>query len=108
MINRNKINLELQVPFCNSTGNQLGYPQYGYIMKANYIFSSTMQFKYFSRGRSSVKAIFEDKEGTKYEMFAKDFQELIKDNVVELGEVEGNWSFVKRGANYGLTQVTEY
>ncbi len=72
----------------------------------NYEFSDTMTFDGFSRGRSSVKAHFtSEATGKKYEMFISDFEDAIKTGEFREGRIEGKFTFVKKGENYGLALV---
>ena len=76
--------------------------------KPNYTFDATMAFEDFSRGKSSVKAIFKSviDPKTKYEMFVADLAEILK-----LGKsvdvLSGTFAFCKRGLNYGVKWVGE-
>ncbi len=94
------------VPF-NDDGNMLGYPC-GYVTDYRELseeFKANLSYTGFSRGRSSIKAHFEDvSSGVKYEMFMKDLDTILKDsgNVIE---VLGLWTFQKRGMNFGIKLV---
>lgn len=102
MIERNKLKLDISIPF--NDGSQEGY-EYGWCeLVQNHIFKDTLFYKGFGRGRSSIKFDFENKEGKKFEMFASDFSELVSDEDISKG-VTGEWSFVKRGQNYGIVKV---
>lgn len=74
----------------------------------NFIFTDTLQFVGFSRGRSSVKANYISQLGDRneYEMFLSDFEELVLagDNVNILS---GEFCFRKQGANYGVVKLEE-
>ncbi len=94
------MNKDLQVPF-NHFG-QLGYPIDVDEWKPNYIFEDELQFSHFSRGRSSVKAIFKDENDFKYEMFVSDFNDVINSQTIVKGKIKGRFYFIKKGANYGL------
>ncbi len=67
-------------------------------------FEATLKFDKVSKGRSSVKFHFIDEYGTKYEMFKKDAPDFI--NNAAGGELTGRWGFVKRGANYGIQDLS--
>lgn len=101
MIEEKKLKLSIEIPF-NERGDQEGYS--GGQMRKNYIFTDTLYYDTFTRGRSSVKFYFKDAKGIRYEMFATDFSNLVKSENVSVG-VLGRWSFVKRGANFGIVKV---
>lgn len=105
MIEKSKIKTFLKIPFNKNTGNQLGYPDYGCEQVDNYFFDATLTFIGFSRGRSSVKVIFQDIKGIEYEMFATNFSDLVKGCLLDNGVITGEWSFCKRGQNYGIVKV---
>lgn len=106
MTKRNKINLSLQIPFRESNGNQLGYPDYAHILKPNIPFKANMFLDGMTRGRSSVKFTFSDTDGKSYEMFATNFLELVKDQDVSKG-IKGEWAFCKKGQNFGLIKIVD-
>ncbi len=85
----------------------MGYPSGGYNLDVpNFIFEAKLKFEGFTRGRSSVKAIFSCMENkdidVTYEMFISDFGDIIKANVIKKGVLKGKFAFRKAGANYGL------
>lgn len=101
----------MKIPFNKKTGNMLDYTwvatgeEVGDVTwKENYEFEATMEFTHFSRGRSSVKAHFNGPKGRDYEMFLSDFEKLLKDGLFEK-YITGTFTFVKRGANYGIKMI---
>lgn len=110
MVSKSKINLELEIPVGTYYGDKptkvyCGYSSYGNDLVKNFIFKDTLTYTGFSKGRSSVKFNFVGSDGSEYEMFTKDFSELVK--VESVNKITGEWSFVKRGANYGLVKVID-
>lgn len=103
-----------QIPF-DKDGNPQTYPETWWVgeypnhkatgpeWRDNVDFYKVMTYDGFGRGRSSALLYFKDDAGIRYPMFMKDFDECAK-HLVE-GKVAGLWRFVKRGQNYGLTQV---
>lgn len=107
MVFRDKINLDLKIPFDHR--GQQGFPEDYYPdfkQLDNHIFYGTMYLEGSSRGRSSVKLIFKGDGDLKYEMFLTNFLELVKNMDVSKG-VTGYWAFLKKGLNYGLTYIKD-
>lgn len=69
----------------------------------NFIFKQKLEFKSFSRGRSSAVAIFEsyDKIPLECNMFLTDLSDCILQNE-NLTNLEGYFCFQKRGSNIGI------
>lgn len=107
MVEIKKVKEMLLVPF-DTGGNQLGYNRsYGnnvIATRENEVFTGTMSYKGFSKGRSSIKFHFTNENGRSFEMFATDFDKLVKEYPVNI-PLSGSWAFVKRGANFGLVKV---
>lgn len=74
------------------------------IWKPNAEVELTLKYVNYSRGRSSAKIDWEDQKGHTYPMFMTDMDELFKIGVNTLS-VHGIFTFVKRGANYGIKYV---
>nr|WP_296763976.1 hypothetical protein [Rhodococcus sp. (in: high G+C Gram-positive bacteria)] len=68
-------------------------------------FTETFQVMGYGRGRSSIKFMLVAEDGRRYEMFAKDFTELVMTSEISAGVVTGTFQVVKRGQNYGLVRV---
>jgi hypothetical protein len=91
-----------QIPF-DKDGNQLSYPDWRHNeWRDNYEFSTTLKIIDIERGRSAARFILEDEEGHTYQMFMKDMMNLLQGQ-----KLEGNWTFCKRGSNYGITPALE-
>jgi hypothetical protein len=96
----------LKIPF-DEHGYFVSYPGINfherYEWKPNYVFEDELQFLGFYRGRSSAGITFESKKHkSQYTMFLIDFKDLILNNLVEFGKIQGKWTFVKRGTNFGV------
>lgn len=104
MISKNKINLDLKIPVCSITGEYKCFFGCSSEERINTVFNKTLTYKTFVKGRSSIKFVFNDCNNNNYEMFLKDFSELIR-NIDVSNPIEGQWAFVKRGANYGIVKV---
>ncbi len=96
---------ELEVPFTEN-GDMIGYNYHRCVLKPNYIFESSLTYVGYSRGRSSIKAIFQDESGKKYEMFMVDFDLLLKAKGLPK-PITGRWFFRKQGSNYGICLINE-
>lgn len=90
----------------DKNGNMLEYVGYGSeptgekdIVK----FTDAMQFKYYTKGRSSLRFILEDSKGNEWSMMAQCIDDFVKRSVN--GWVLGEWIMCKRGQNYGLLLV---
>ena len=95
-----------QIPFCTKTGEMLSYDRgYDIEYKDNYTFETTMIYYGYGRGRSSATIHWVDPIGRKYSMFLSDFDDLMKDNGIECDRVKGEWTFVKKGSNFGVKLV---
>lgn len=110
---------QLWIPFEN--GEMVDYtfgvthdddPQNQYEWKPNFVFQARMRLVTWSRGRSAVQVEVQDviapagSDHKIYRMFMKDFFELAQRCKLDGGETEPlDWTFVKRGANYGIKAV---
>jgi hypothetical protein len=107
-----------QIPF-DKNGNQMHYPEPSWLwnkdgtsrqipptLKDNYVFEDTLIIEDFSRGRSA--AYIEAKSATTgkgFTIFLKDLLDIIKNETISKGVVQGKWTFCKRGSNFGLKRV---
>lgn len=66
----------------------------------NFEFKAVLEFKHFSRGCSSAKAVVEDQEGNTYEVFLGDYADMIELSCH--GSIGGIFTFCKKGQNYGI------
>jgi len=74
--------------------------------KPNYEFADTMEYRDFRKGRSAANAYFTSlKDGKEYCFFLKDFHDVIPKMVK--GRLSGTFTFVKRGANYGVMWLND-
>lgn len=74
------------------------------IWKPNKEVELTLHYKGYGRGRSSVTFYWLDNEGHEYPMFIKDMDELLKEKI-GVSDVHAIFTYVKRGANYGIKFV---
>lgn len=74
------------------------------IWRDNYEFQEDMQILDYGRGRSSITFTFKSqKDGSVYHMFVSDLMKVIEKCEIKNGMVLGQkWTFIKKGANYGL------
>lgn len=76
--------------------------------ETNEPFTATMRLVTFQRGRSAARFVWEDQNGTKYPMFMSGMEDLVKNSVIEHGEVhESRWIVVRRGENYGIERYED-
>jgi hypothetical protein len=71
------------------------------IWKPNEEVELTLHYEGFGRGKSSVTFYWADDDGHGYPMFVKDVDELLRQNI-GASSVRGVFTYVKRGANYGI------
>lgn len=76
------------------------------LWKPNFEFKDTLKYNGYSRGCSSAKIhFFGEITGKHYEMFLSDFDDLMDEFGFNKNVVSGIFTFVKRGANYGIKIV---
>lgn len=74
----------------------------------NSVFAATLRVVDFTRGRSAARLVLEDvNEGTRYEMFMSDVTDMLRHANIVDGQIAGDWTFCKRGSNYGLRAVVD-
>lgn len=72
----------------------------------NRVFGATLRLTDSARGRSAVVFYFEHTEtGEVYPMRLNELTEMLKKVTMVNGVVEGNWTFKKQGANFGIAHV---
>lgn len=72
----------------------------------NYVFHATLTVTGTTRGRSAARINLEDEQGHKYEMFLTDIVDCIMNApTIAYGMIEADWTFAKRGSNYGVKVV---
>ena len=76
------------------------------IWKPNTEVELTLHYQGFGRGRSSVTFYWLDDDGNRYPMFIKDVDELLKQDL-GASSVHAVFTYVKRGANYGIKFLRE-
>lgn len=71
----------------------------------NYEFDATLRYEnyYRYRGISSVSFMFLDELNNRYSVFLSDFTDMLP--YMTGGVVKGKFTFVKKGANYGIKLV---
>ena len=81
---------------------------YTIIWVKNRVFGATLRLKDSARGRSAVVFYFEHTEtGEQYPMRLNEMTEMLKKVTMVNGVVDGNWTFKKQGANFGISYVGE-
>lgn len=91
--------MNMQIPF-DLEDNQLHYPDaYHVEWKDNYIFNDTIEFITYARGRSAAYFIFKRSDDKKVIVFLIDFCDMVK--YLVNGKITGEFTFCKRGCNYG-------
>lgn len=73
----------------------------------NFEFQDTITIINFSRGQSASNFICKDSKNNEYQIFMKDMLDIILHVNIKKGKIHGNWTFVKRGCNYGIALITE-
>ncbi len=71
------------------------------VWKPNEEIELTLHYDGYGRGRSAVTFYWKDDNGHKYPMFIKDVDELLRQDM-GTSSVHGIFTYVKRGANYGI------
>ncbi len=74
------------------------------IWKPNEEVELTLRYKGYGRGRSAVTFYWVDENGHNYPMFIKDVDELLRQDM-GTSSVHAIFTYVKRGANYGIKFV---
>ena len=71
------------------------------VWKPNEEIELTLHYDGYGRGRSAVTFYWKDDNGHKYPMFIKDVDELLRQDM-GTSSVRDIFTYVKRGANYGI------
>lgn len=75
---------------------------------SNYEFYDTLIIDNTKRGRSAAQFILKSKTSNKtYNMFMKGCLDLMQKTTITKGAITGWFSFIKRGANYGIEFIRE-
>lgn len=117
----------LWIPFETKTGNLLEYVNYsreeidddtkradieknsrtayrdGIVFLQNYVFTDALEFTGFSFGRSACRAQMKSGKGQIYPLYISEFEKLLLAGKMNGTKITGNWTFSKKGSNYGLT-----
>lgn len=94
-----------QIPF-DKHGNQMDYEGWRdeFEMRDNFQFSDELVFEKYGRGRSSVTFTMRRKSnGKTVSFFVSDFTDIVPKMVS--GRIAGEFTFVKKGQNYGCKLV---
>lgn len=96
-----------KIPFNKASGSLINYMppinSSSVEWRDNYVFTDALEFVGYEKGRSAFNLIFQDTKGSRYHMFLKESIRIIP--LLVYGKIIGNWTFVKRGANYGIIMV---
>jgi hypothetical protein len=71
------------------------------VWKPNEEIELTLHYNGYGRGRSAVTFYWKDDNNHQYPMFIKDVDELLRQDM-GFSNVHGIFTYVKRGANYGI------
>lgn len=71
------------------------------VWKPNEEIELTLHYDGYGRGRSAVTFYWKDDDRHQYPMFIKDVDELLRQDM-GTSSVHGIFTYVKRGANYGI------
>lgn len=71
------------------------------VWKPNEEIELTLHYNGYGRGRSAVTFYWKDDNNHQYPMFIKDVDELLRQDM-GTSSVRGIFTYVKRGANYGI------
>lgn len=74
------------------------------VWKPNEEVELTLHYKDYGRGRSAVTFYWTDDDSHEYPMFIKDVDELLRQDI-GVSNIHAVWTYVKRGANYGIKFV---
>ncbi len=94
-----------KIPF-DDQGNMWMNSQYVYDTsntKDNYTFSETMTITEYPKTKYGSRQFeLTDSKDKTYSMFMHDAFEMIAKNTIVKGQISGTWTFIRKGANYGL------
>lgn len=74
------------------------------VWKPNEEVELTLHYDHYTRGRSSVTFYWKDDAGHSYPMFLNDLDNILTQDVCA-SPIHGIFTYVKRGANYGIRFV---
>lgn len=94
------------IPF-DKHGSQMHYPNpywaEGMHWKTNEVFTDTLRYVGYHRGRSAAYFEFQRSTGASVCVFMAEMDAMIRK--MESGLIRGTFTFCKRGANYGCRMV---
>ncbi len=67
--------------------------------------SMALTYQGYRRGRSAAYIEWRDAAGKTFPMFLTDLDAVIRGHSIERGTVAAEWTFCKRGQNYGICLV---
>ena len=74
--------------------------------KEPYNFKAKFTYAGYSRGRSSALILVKDEQGHEFPIFMSDWDDVVKRCKIDKGQFEEmEWTFIKKGANYGIQLV---
>lgn len=73
----------------------------------NYTFSAELAVASFARGRSAANFELKDSDGTLYHCFKHSLFDIVRDSRFAAGKIAAEWTFEKRGQNYGIIMNQE-
>lgn len=98
---------EGKIPF-DQQGNPVPYAagRASLVWEDNALFTATLVFKRFERGRSAAHAIYVKYDDPSWEvtMFLSELEDVIASAFVPL-HLTGTFEYVKRGQNYGVKLI---
>lgn len=100
-----------QAPF-KKDGGLWHYPPYSQdnlVWEPIEEWDAEMKMVGYNRGRSAAFFLWVDTEdNSSYPMFLTDMSDALKAAVIDKGVIDGTWTVVKRGMNYGLKLVSQF
>jgi len=95
-----------EVPI-DANGNMIGWQSpYAKAHRPVTIWADVLYYQGYERGRSAVNfkwsSIYTHR---RYYMFLTDMDEVLKETGVEDGTIKGQFTYVKRGKNFGIKRV---
>jgi hypothetical protein len=94
----------------NDRGNVLSYDPYSFSGQGKRRevkpFTDTMTILGYRRGRSAAGFLLEGHDGVQYPIFMKDMVDVMQQRTITEGVIQKTqWTFCKRGSNYGVKLV---
>ena len=92
---------------CKNWKGEYTYHVEGIFWRPRVPFRDTLKFVDLYDGRSALGVIWENTDGARFPMFAKDFRDLLARGRFTTVSVSGLWLVRKHGENYGVTLLEE-